>query len=120
MMRNALKFYIDGRWVDPCSDTRLPVINPATEQTFGEIAMGNLDDVEAAVNAARRAFPSFAETSPAQRTQLLQRILAAFMDRYDEIADAILTRNLGPAGPAVSDPALPRATGASGGAHERG
>jgi aldehyde dehydrogenase (NAD+) len=90
MMRNALKFYIDGRWVDPCSDTRLPVINPATEQAFGEIAMGNLDDVEAAVNAARRAFPSFAETSPAQRTKLLQRILAAFMDRYDEIADAIL------------------------------
>jgi len=37
-----------------------------------------------------------------------------------EIADAILTRHLGPAGPAVSDPALPRATGASGGAHERG
>lgn len=90
MTRNALKFYIDGRWVEPCSSTRLPVINPATEQSFGEIALGNLDDVEAAVTAARRAFPSFAETSPAQRTRLLQRILAAFMDRYDEIADAIL------------------------------
>lgn len=90
MTRNALKFYIDGRWVEPCSSTRLPVINPATEQSFGEIALGNLDDVEAAVTAARRAFPSFAETSPAQRTLLLQRILAAFMDRYDEIADAIL------------------------------
>ena len=90
MTRNALKFYIDGRWVEPCSSTRLPVINPATEQTFGEIALGNLDDVEAAVIAARRAFPSFAETSPAQRTQLLQSILAAFMDRYDEIADAIM------------------------------
>jgi aldehyde dehydrogenase (NAD+) len=68
----------------------MAVINPATEQAFGEIAMGNLDDVDAAVSAARRAFPAFAETSPAERKQLLERILAAFMNRYDEIADAVM------------------------------
>jgi aldehyde dehydrogenase (NAD+) len=39
--------------------------------------------------AARSAFPAFSSTSPAQRKQLLQRILDAFMARYDEIADAI-------------------------------
>jgi len=89
-MENALKFYIDGRWVEPCGTDRLAVINPATEQAFGEIAMGNLDDVDAAVNAARRAFPAFAETSPAERRQLLERVLAAFMNRYDEIADAVM------------------------------
>jgi aldehyde dehydrogenase (NAD+) len=89
-MENALKFYIDGRWVDPCGNDRMAVINPATEQAFGEIAMGNLDDVDAAVNAARRAFPAFAETSPAERRRLLERILAAFMNRYDEIADAVM------------------------------
>lgn len=89
-MENALKFYIDGRWVDPCGNDRMAVINPATEQAFGEIAMGNLDDVDAAVSAARRAFPAFAETSPAERKQLLERILAAFMNRYDEIADAVM------------------------------
>jgi aldehyde dehydrogenase (NAD+) len=42
------------------------------------------------VSAARRAFPAFAETSPAERKQLLERILAAFMNRYDEIADAVM------------------------------
>lgn len=89
-MENALTFYIDGRWVEPCGNDRMAVINPATEQAFGEIAMGNLDDVDAAVSAARRAFPAFAETSPAERRQLLERILAAFMNRYDEIADAVM------------------------------
>jgi aldehyde dehydrogenase (NAD+) len=88
-MKNNLKFYIDGRWVVPHSGHRLPVINPATEQAFCEIAMGDLNDVESAVMAARGAFPAFSSTSPAQRKQLLQRILDAFMARYDEIADAI-------------------------------
>jgi len=89
-MENALKFYIDGRWVEPCGSERLAVINPATEEPFAEIAMGNLDDVEAAVSAARRAFPAFAQTSPLARKALLQRILEAFMARYDEIAEAII------------------------------
>ncbi|SEJ39349.1 aldehyde dehydrogenase family protein [Pseudomonas sp. NFR16] len=89
-MDNALKFYIDGRWVEPHGNTRLPVIDPATEQPFCEIAMGNLADVEDAVAAARRAFPAFARTTPGERKQLLQRILDGFMARYDEIAEAIV------------------------------
>ncbi|WP_285426693.1 aldehyde dehydrogenase family protein [Pseudomonas sp. efr-133-TYG-103a] len=89
-MDNALKFYIDGRWVEPHGSTRLPVIDPATEQPFCEIAMGNLADVEDAVAAARRAFPAFARTTPGERKQLLQRILDGFMTRYDEIAEAIV------------------------------
>jgi aldehyde dehydrogenase (NAD+) len=93
-MENALKFYIDGRWVEPFGRDRLAVIDPATEQPFGEIAMGNAADVDAAVSAARRAFPAFASTSPAQRKQLLERILESFMARYEEIAHAI-TREVG-------------------------
>ncbi|MNI23474.1 3-succinoylsemialdehyde-pyridine dehydrogenase [compost metagenome] len=89
-MKNALKFYIDGRWVEPHGADRLAVINPATEQPFEEIAMGDLADVESAVMAARRAFPAFAGTTPAQRKQLLQRVLEVFMARYDEIAEAIV------------------------------
>lgn len=93
-MENALKFYIDGHWVEPSGRERLAVIDPATEQPFAEIAMGNETDVEAAVMAARRAFPGFASSSPAQRKQLLQRVLLAFMERYDEIAK-IITREVG-------------------------
>ncbi|WP_040263614.1 aldehyde dehydrogenase family protein [Pseudomonas massiliensis] len=89
-MHDPLKFYIDGRWVAPRGADRLSVINPATERPLTEIAMGNLADVNAAVAAARDAFPAFASTSPAQRKRLLQRVLEAFMGRYDEIAHAVM------------------------------
>ncbi|WP_341523570.1 aldehyde dehydrogenase family protein [Pseudomonas sp. G.S.17] len=89
-MHNALKFYIDGGWVEPHSSSRMPVINPATEQPFSEIALGNQADVDAAVSAAKRAFPAFAQTSVAQRKALIEQILASFMKRYDEIAEAIM------------------------------
>lgn len=89
-MQNALKFYIDGQWVEPFGTERLPVINPATEQAFTHIAMGNQADVDAAVMAAKRAFPAFARTSPQERKALLARVLEVFLKRYDEIAQAIL------------------------------
>ncbi|HEX8595757.1 MAG TPA: aldehyde dehydrogenase family protein [Pseudomonas sp.] len=88
-MRNALKFYIDGRWVESAGTLRLPVINPATEQPFSEIALGNQADVDAAVSAAKRAFPTFSLTSVAERKELLEHMLASFMNRYDDIAQAI-------------------------------
>ncbi len=88
-MEHALKFYIDGRWVDPSGNDRLTVINPATEEPLGQIAMGGQADVDAAVRAAKRAFPAFASTSPSERQQLLRDILAAFLERYDDIAEAI-------------------------------
>ncbi len=93
-MQNALKFYIDGHWVEPSGQERLAVINPATEQPFAEIAMGDTADVEAAVSAARRAFPAFASTSPTQRKQLLERVLQAFVQRYDEFAE-VISREVG-------------------------
>lgn len=90
IMENTLKFYIDGRWVTPAGTEQLAVINPATEQPFTHIAMGNQADVDAAVMAARRAFPTFARTSPEERKVLLEQVLDVFMQRYDEIAEAIM------------------------------
>jgi aldehyde dehydrogenase (NAD+) len=93
-MEHALQFYIDGRWVEPHGRERLAVIDPATETAFSEIALGNGTDVEAAVQAAKKAFPSFSATAPAERQALLQEVLRAYLARYDEIA-AIITREVG-------------------------
>ena len=48
-MQNALKFYINGEWVDPVSPDTLDVINPATEQAMGHISLGGVADVDRAV-----------------------------------------------------------------------
>jgi len=50
-MQDLNKFYIDGEWVKPASNTEFPVLNPATEQQIGVITLGNEDDVNRAVAA---------------------------------------------------------------------
>jgi aldehyde dehydrogenase (NAD+) len=89
-MREMLKFYIDGKWVDPVTPNPVDVINPATEEPCGRISLGSAADVDLAVAAAKRAEAGYAATTREQRIELLENILAEFMKRYDDIAEAIM------------------------------
>jgi aldehyde dehydrogenase (NAD+) len=89
-MREMLKFYIDGKWVDPVKANPVNVINPATEESCGRISLGSAADVDLAVSAAKRAGVGYAATTREQRIQLLESILAEFAKRHDEIAEAIM------------------------------
>jgi aldehyde dehydrogenase (NAD+) len=88
-MREYLKFYIDGQWVDPVRPNPFDVENPATEQISGKISLGSAADVDVAVNAARRAFSSWSQTTREQRLDLLQAILAEYQKRSDDLAEAV-------------------------------
>ena len=88
-MRDYMKFYIDGKWVDPIAPKSLDVINPATEAVCGHISAGTAADVDVAVKAARKAFETFSKTSREERIELLQRILAEYQKRFGDIANAI-------------------------------
>ncbi|MBS0394024.1 MAG: aldehyde dehydrogenase family protein [Proteobacteria bacterium] len=88
----TLQHYIDGRWVAPSADHgRFAVINPATEAQVAEIHMAGAADAHAAVAAARRAFPAYAELPLAERIALAGRLLAVYERRYDEMVEAITT-----------------------------
>jgi aldehyde dehydrogenase (NAD+) len=88
-MREYLKFYIDGQWVDPVELKRLDVINPATEEVCGKIALGSAADVDKAVKAAKKAFPAWSQTSREERLEVLQRILAEYQKRFGDLATAV-------------------------------
>ncbi len=88
-MKEALKFYINGAWVDPVVPKTLDVINPATEEPIGRISMGSAADVDKAVAAARAAFETFSHTTREERVALLERIIAVYMGRLGEIAETI-------------------------------
>ncbi len=88
-MENAMKFYINGVWVSPSDPKPFDVINPANEQVLGQINLGNADDVDKAVAAAKAAFPKFAKTSVKERVELLDAIIAAYAARKDDVAVAI-------------------------------
>ena len=88
-MREYLKFYIDGKWVDPVRPNTLEVDNPTTEQVSGTIAIGSAADVDLAVQAARKAFTTWSQTSREERLDVLQAIQAEYQKRSADLADAV-------------------------------
>ena len=88
-MQERLQFYIDGKWVDPVTPKTIDVINPATEEAFARVSLGSKADVDKAVKAARRAFESFSRTTREERLALLEKIIAVYKSKYQEIAEAI-------------------------------
>ena len=88
-MRDYLKFYINGAWVDPVTPKALDVINPATETVAGRISMGSAADVDKAVKAARAAFETWSQTSVEERIALFERLIEEYKKRYADMAAAI-------------------------------
>jgi aldehyde dehydrogenase (NAD+) len=88
-MREYLKFYIDGKWVDPAERKFVETINPATEDVSGKIALGSAADVDRAVSAARKAFTTWSKTSREDRLAVLQRILVEYQKRVGDLAAAV-------------------------------
>ncbi|WP_304640887.1 aldehyde dehydrogenase family protein [Pseudomonas sp.] len=88
-MSHHKQFYINGQWVEPKGTGTADVINPATEEVVATIALGNQDDVNIAVAAARKAFDSYSQTTREERLELLGRIIEVFKKRMPDVAAAI-------------------------------
>ena len=93
-MLDKRKFYIDGQWVDPLKPSDFNVINPATEKPIAVISMGTAADIDRAVKAARAAFATYSQTSVDERRALLEKLLAIYQRRYEEVAHT-MTLELG-------------------------
>lgn len=84
-------FYINGAWVAPAAPRDCPVIDPSTEEVCAVISLGDQADTDAAVAAAKAAFPAWAATAPARRKALVEKILEQYEARHEELARAIST-----------------------------
>ena len=88
-MENKKNFYINGKWVTPKSKEEIKVIDPATEENCAVITLGNKDDVNDAVNAAKKAYNSWAFSSKEERIKLLEKLYENYKKRWADIANAI-------------------------------
>lgn len=88
-MKNCTEFYIDGKWVAPAKRSDFTVCNPATEEPVGTISLGREADVDRAVAAARKAFPSYSETTVPERLAHLSRIIQVYRSKMEELAETI-------------------------------
>ena len=91
-MSDGSRFYIDGRWVEPVRPgAEIAVVNPATEEEVTRVAAASPDDVDAAVQAAHRAFESWSQTTREERIEALTAVREAYKRRIPQIAEAMMT-----------------------------
>ena len=88
------KIYIDGAWVPSQGSGTIDVFDSTNGEVFGRIPDGNAADVDAAVKAARAAFPEWSAKSPEERAKFCTRIAEGLGARMDEIA-TVVTREAG-------------------------
>ena len=83
------QFYIDGAWVDPKDGKDHNVIDPSTEDPCAIISLGGQADTDAAVAAAKAAFPAWMATPPAERIAYVEKLYQAYKARAEDMAQAI-------------------------------
>ncbi|MCE5980700.1 aldehyde dehydrogenase family protein [Pseudomonas sp. LF19] len=93
-MRDYPRLFIDGSWQLPSGQGLAEVINPATEAVAGRVPLGDEQDVNRAVAAARHAFGSWSQTPSSVRAGYIRALAEQLKARADEMA-AVITRELG-------------------------
>ncbi len=88
------KFYINGQWVAPKGDGTIDVIDPSTEEVCGRVPSGNADDVNAAVAAAKAAFPSWSTSSADERSGIIKKLAEKITENAAKIGE-LCARELG-------------------------
>lgn len=81
--------FIDGRWLEPGVRDLLDVTNPATGEVIGRVPLATAEDVDTAVDAARRAFPAWRRTPPQQRARFLFRLKELMEKELESIARTV-------------------------------
>ena len=114
------QIYVGGNWVDSAGDGSIDVVNPSNEEVIGSVPDGVSADIDAAVAAAREAFPGWAATPLEERLGYIEELAGQLGARSEEIGE-LISREVGmpgkmavmiqaglPAGTTASVPATAR------------
>ncbi|MGB0952786.1 MAG: aldehyde dehydrogenase family protein, partial [Planctomycetota bacterium] len=78
--------FINGEFKKPNARKLMETINPATEEVLSEVPVANAKDVDAAVAAAKAAFPKWRKLKASERAKYLFRIARRIQERARELA----------------------------------
>ncbi len=82
-------FYINGQWVAPAKPNDCDVVDPSTEEVCAVISLGDRADTDAAVAAARAAFPAWAAAPKEERIAAIRRLYDEYNARAEDMSQAI-------------------------------
>ncbi|MFO7548856.1 MAG: NAD-dependent succinate-semialdehyde dehydrogenase [Acidimicrobiia bacterium] len=77
---------IDGEWAGAVSGATRALVAPATEEIVDELPYGDAEDARRAIDAAHRAFATWAEMNPYERATILERAADLLVERADDYA----------------------------------
>ena len=89
MIEEKKNFYIDGQWVQPSTPNDFEVIDPSTEEICAIISLGSESDTNLAVEAAKKSFSAWWNTSKEKKIELLNNLLNIYQKRSSDMAQAI-------------------------------
>jgi malonate-semialdehyde dehydrogenase (acetylating) / methylmalonate-semialdehyde dehydrogenase len=98
-MSKTISHWIDNKPFAGSSSATAPVMNPATGEVTGQVALAGTEDARAVIDAAAAAFPAWRDTSLAKRTQVLFKFRELLNERKGELAEIITAEH----GKVVSD-----------------
>ena len=89
-----MKNFVGGEWVDAAEGGTMEVINPATGETIAEVPRGTQADVDRAVEAAKKAYEEWRDTTPGERAEMLLKLADLIDENTEELAE-LESRNVG-------------------------
>ena len=92
-MQATLRNYIGGEWLAVENADYLDLTNPATGESLGRVPLSTRSEVDAAVDAAKTAFPAWRRVPPVQRARVLFRFKNLLEEHFDEIARLVTEEN---------------------------
>jgi vanillin dehydrogenase len=87
------KLFINGEYVPSSTNTLIDDISPSTGKAFAKIHMASAEDIEAAIDAANKAYKSWSKTAPKEREAILNKAADIFERRSDEIREILATES---------------------------
>lgn len=91
--KKTLSNFINGQWVKSTTDKYEEVPNPATGEILAEVPMSTLEDLDKAVDAAKKAFKSWKKVAVPQRSRILFKYQQLLIEHWEELAKLITVEN---------------------------
>ncbi len=93
-MAEMVRNFIGGEWVEARGGDTFETINPATEEVIASVARSTREDVDAAVKAAKQAYPNWRLVPAPRRGEILYRVAQLLQERKENLART-MTQEMG-------------------------
>lgn len=89
----TLQYFAGGKWITSQTEKYMDVYNPSTGEVIAKAPCCTQDEVEAAIQAAKKAFPQWSSTPVLKRVQVLYRLRELLVEHLDELTELCATEN---------------------------